>query len=170
MRDPDALISTAALEARLGRGDLRCYDCTTYLEPAEVGAGVPFRVVSGRETFLAGHVPGADFLELQDELSAAATPVLFMMPPIEQLARAFGRHGLGDGSRVVLYSAGSMMWATRVWWMLRSVGFDRAAVLDGGFDAWQGEGRARGVSAGHLHAPAAARPLRRQDDGPGLDR
>jgi len=135
MRDPDALISTAALEARLGRGDLRCYDCTTYLEPAEVGAGVPFRVVSGRETFLAGHVPGADFLELQDELSAAATPVLFMMPPIEQLAGAFGRHGLGDGSRVVLYSVGSMMWATRVWWMLRSVGFDRAAVLDGGFDA-----------------------------------
>jgi thiosulfate/3-mercaptopyruvate sulfurtransferase len=160
MRDPDALISTAALEARLGRGDLRCYDCTTYLEPAEVGAGVPFRVVSGRETFLAGHVPGADFLELQDELSAAATPVLFMMPPIEQLAGAFGRHGLGDGSRVVLYSVGSMMWATRVWWMLRSVGFDRAAVLDGGFDAWQGEGRAieRGEPEGYPPATFTPRP------------
>src|SRR4029079_18745172 len=107
MRDPDALISTAALEARLGRGDLRCYDCTTYLEPAEVGAGVPFRVVSGRGTFLAGHVPGADFLELQGELSAAATPVLFMMPPIEQLAGAFRRHGLGDRRRGGLCSGGS---------------------------------------------------------------
>src|SRR4029079_12828358 len=102
-------------------GDLRCYDCTTYLEPAEVGAGMPFRVVSWRSTFLAGHVPGADFLALADELSAAATPVLFMMPPIEQLAGAFGRHGLGDGSRVVLYSVGSVMWCTQVWRMRGAV-------------------------------------------------
>jgi thiosulfate/3-mercaptopyruvate sulfurtransferase len=41
----------------------------------------------------------------------------------------------------VLYSIGSMMWATRVWWMLRALGFDAAAVLDGGFDRWQAEGR-----------------------------
>ena len=141
MRDPDALISTTSLAAQLGRADLRCYDCTTYLEPAEPGAGVPFRAVSGRETFRAGHVAGASFLDLQDELSARDTRVLFMMPPVEQLAVAFGRHGLGDDSRVVLYSVGSMMWATRVWWMLRSLGFDRASVLDGGFDLWQAEGR-----------------------------
>src|SRR5260370_18135180 len=64
-----------------------------------------------------------------------------MMAPAESLARAFGRHGLGDGARVVLYSIGTMMWATRFWWMLRSLGFDGAAVLDGGFDRWQAEGR-----------------------------
>ena len=159
MRDPDALISTEALEARLGRADLRCYDCTTYLEPAAPDAGVPFRVVSGRERFLTGHVPGADFLELQDELSGGDTRVLFMMPPVEQLARAFGRHGLGDGSRVVLYSVGSMMWATRVWWMLRSIGFE-AAVLDGGFDLWQTEGRPieRGEPKGYPPATFAPRP------------
>jgi thiosulfate/3-mercaptopyruvate sulfurtransferase len=160
MRDPDALISAEVLAAQLGRADLRCYDCTTYLEPADPGAGVPFKVGSGRETFRAGHVPGADFLELQDELSAADTRVLFMMPPREQLARAFGRHGLGDGSRVVLYSVGSMMWATRVWWMLRSIGFDRAAVLDGGFDSWQAEGRPieRGEPKGYPPATFTPRP------------
>jgi thiosulfate/3-mercaptopyruvate sulfurtransferase len=140
-RDPDALISADALAGRLGSPDLRCYDCTTYLEPAELGSGVPYKVVSGRQTFLAGHVPGADFLDLQGELSARHTRLLFMMPPADQLAHAFGRHGLGDRSRVVLYSMGSMMWATRVWWMLRAIGFDGAAVLDGGFDLWQAEGR-----------------------------
>ena len=141
MRDPDALISTDALAARLGRGDLRCYDCTTYLEPAPTGAGVPYKVVSGRQTFLAGHIPGADFLDLQGELSSSGTPLMFMMPSVEQLAGAFGRHGLGHDCHAVLYSIGSMMWATRVWWMLRALGFDRASVLDGGFDVWRAEGR-----------------------------
>jgi thiosulfate/3-mercaptopyruvate sulfurtransferase len=161
LRDPNALISTEALAA-LGGADLRCYDCTTYLEPAAPGDGVPFRVVSGRPAFLAGHVPGADFLELQDELSAGDTRVLFMMPPAEQLTRAFERHGLGDDSQVVLYSVGSMMWATRVWWMLRSLGFDRAAVLDGGFDLWQGEGRPieRGEPKGYPPATFTPRPRR----------
>ena len=60
---------------------------------------------------------------------------------VAQLEAAFGRHGLGNGSRVVLYSIGTMMWATRFWWMLQSLGFDGAAVLDGGFDKWQAEGR-----------------------------
>ncbi len=160
MRNPNALISAEALAALLGSADLRCYDCTTYLEPADPGADVPFRVVSGREAFRAAHIPGADFLELQDELSAGDTRVLFMMPPAVQLARAFGRHGLGDGSRVVLYSIGSMMWATRVWWMLRSIGFDRAAVLDGGFDLWQAEGRPieRGEPKGYPAATFTPRP------------
>ena len=76
-----------------------------------------------------------------------------MMPPAEHLALAFGRHGLGDGARVVLYSIGTMMWATRVWWMVRSLGFDGAAVLDGGFDRWQAEGRA--IESG----PAKGYPL-----------
>ena len=63
-----------------------------------------------------------------------------MMPPVEQLEAAFGRHGIGEGARVVLYSIGTMMWATRFWWMLRALGVD-AQVLDGGFDKWKEEGR-----------------------------
>jgi len=160
LRDPDALISTDDLAARLGRPELRVYDCTTYLEPPDPGSDDPYKTVSGRQTFLAGHIPGADFLDLQGELSATDTRLRFMMPSAEHLARAFGRHGLGDGTRVVLYSLGSMMWATRVWWMLRALGFDAAAVLDGGFDRWQGEGRAveTGEPKGYPAATFSARP------------
>jgi thiosulfate/3-mercaptopyruvate sulfurtransferase len=56
-----------------------------------------------------------------------------------ELEAAFGRHGIGEGTRVVLYSMGTMMWATRFWWMLKALGFDDAAVLDGGFDKWLAE-------------------------------
>jgi thiosulfate/3-mercaptopyruvate sulfurtransferase len=158
MRDPDALISTDDLAARLGRPDLRVYDCTTYLEPPAPGSDDPYTVVSGRQTFVAGHVPGADFLDLQGELSATDTRLKFTMPPAEPLARAFGRHGLGDGSRVVLYSLGTMMWATRVWWMLRALGFDGAAVLDGGFDRWQAEGRPVEAGEAKSYPPATLTP------------
>jgi thiosulfate/3-mercaptopyruvate sulfurtransferase len=158
MRDPDALISTDALAARLGQPGLRVYDCTTYLEPADPGSDDPYKVVSGRTTFVAGHVPGADFLDLQGELSATDTPLKFTMPSAEHLAGAFGRHGVVDGVRVVLYSIGSMMWATRVWWMLRAVGFDGAAVLDGGFDRWQAEGRAIEAGEPRGYPPARFTP------------
>jgi thiosulfate/3-mercaptopyruvate sulfurtransferase len=83
-----------------------------------------------------------------------------MMPAPAQLADAFGRHGLGDGTRVVLYSIGTMMWATRFWWMLRSLGFDNAAVLDGGLDKWRAEGRPlqSGEAGGYLPATFTAKP------------
>jgi thiosulfate/3-mercaptopyruvate sulfurtransferase len=78
-----------------------------------------------------------------------------MMPTVAQLEAAFGRHGIGDGTRVVLYSIGTMMWATRFWWMLKSLGFDGAAVLDGGFDKWQAEGLPVEHGAARGYAPAA---------------
>jgi thiosulfate/3-mercaptopyruvate sulfurtransferase len=158
MRDPDALISTDDLASRLGQPGLRVYDCTTYLEPPDPGSDDPYKVVAGWKTFVAGHIPGAGFLDLQGELSASDTRLKFMMPPAEQLARAFGRSGLGDGARVVLYSIGTMMWATRVWWMLRSLGFDGAAVLDGGFDRWQAEGRAIETGDPKGYPPATFTP------------
>jgi thiosulfate/3-mercaptopyruvate sulfurtransferase len=158
MRDPDALISTDDLAARLAQPGRRVYDCTTYLEPPDPGSDDPYKTVSGRQTFVAGHIPGADFLDLQGELSATDTRLRFMMPSAEHLARAFGRHGLGDGTRVVLYSIGSMMWATRVWWMLRALGFDAAAVLDGGFDRWQAEGRPVETGEPRGYPPATFTP------------
>ena len=162
MRDPQALISTEQLAGVLGQPSLRVYDCTTYLEPTPPDSEDPYIAVPGRKTFEEAHVPGADFLDLQGEFSDQTTRLRFMMPPTAQLEAAFGRHGLGQANRVVLYSIGSMMWATRVWWMLRSLGFDGAAVLDGGFDAWKAEGRptesgpARGYPPAAFHA--APRP------------
>jgi thiosulfate/3-mercaptopyruvate sulfurtransferase len=58
----------------------------------------------------------------------------------------------------VLYSIGTMMWATRVWWMLRSLGFDAAAVLDGGFDKWQAERRAIETGEPKGYPPATFTP------------
>jgi thiosulfate/3-mercaptopyruvate sulfurtransferase len=135
------LITTAQLVSVLGQQDLRIYDCTTYLEPTPPGSDDPYIAVPGLSTFEEAHIPGADFLDLQGEFSDQTTRLRFMMPPTVQLESAFGRHGLDRNKRVVLYSLGSMMWATRFWWMLKSLGFDGAAVLDGGFDKWKAEGR-----------------------------
>jgi thiosulfate/3-mercaptopyruvate sulfurtransferase len=141
MPERDALISTTELADILGQPDLRLFDCTTYLEYQPAGSGIPYIAVPGRHTFEAGHIPGADFLDLQGEFSDQNTELRFMMPKTAQLEAALGRHGVSNASRVVLYSIGTMMWATRFWWMLRSLGFD-ALVLDGGLDKWKAEGRA----------------------------
>ena len=160
MREPQALIGTEELADSLRQPNLRIYDCTTYLEPTPPGSDDPYVAVAGRRTFDDAHVPGADFLDLQGEFSDATTRLRFMMPATAQLEAAFGRHGLGANSRVVLYSIGSMMWATRFWWMLRSLGFDRAAVLDGGFDKWKAEGRPTesGPARGYAPTTFAASP------------
>jgi thiosulfate/3-mercaptopyruvate sulfurtransferase len=147
MRARNGLITTAELAGILHQPDLRLFDCTTYLEPAPEGSGVPYLAVPGRQTFEAGHIPGADFLDLQGEFSDESTELRFMMPEVAQLESAFGRHGIGADSRVVLYSIGTAMWATRFWWMLKSLGFDHASVLDGGLDKWKAEDRATEIGS-----------------------
>ena len=141
MREPNALISTEALERDLGNSNLRVFDYTTYVEPPPPGSDVPYIAVPSRNSFETAHIPGADFLDLQGEFFDSSTRLRFMMPPVAQLEAAFGRHGIGSEARVVLYSIGTMMWATRFWWMLQAFGFDGAAVLGGAFDKWQSEGR-----------------------------
>ena len=140
-REPQALIETGALEASLGMRGLRIVDCTTWLKPAEPGDDAPYRVVPGRAEYDAEHIPGAVFLDIQGTISDPDTRLRFMAPTAERFADAMGGLGIGDEARVVLYSAGSIMWATRVWWMLRAFGFERAAVLDGGWEKWKAEGR-----------------------------
>jgi thiosulfate/3-mercaptopyruvate sulfurtransferase len=160
MPEHDEVISTAELAAILDQPDLRLFDCTTYLEPALEGSNQPYLAVPGRHTFEARHIPGADFLDLQGEFSDPDTALRFMMPGTALLERAFGRHGVSNASRVVLYSIGTPMWATRFWWMLRSLGFDNVAVLDGGLDKWKLEGRPleSGAAKGYPPASFTAKP------------
>lgn len=159
MSQRNALITTEQLAAILGDPNLRLYDCTTYNEPVPPGSDVPYRAVPGDKTFEAGHIPGADFLDLQGEFSDTSSQQFFMMPGVTQLEAAFGRHGLDAGKTVVLYSIGTMMWSTRFWWMLRSLGVD-AQVLDGGFDKWKDEGRpvATGAPRGYEATTFKATP------------
>lgn len=161
-RDPDAIMTCQDLAACLSDPDIRIFDCTTYLEAGEVGKA-PYRIVSGRADYEQGHIPGAAFLDLQGDFSARGGRFGFTMPPAETLAAAFGRHGIGDGTRVVLYSRTALPWATRFWWMLRALGFDNAAVLDGGYAQWLAEGRA--VETGANAYPAGTLTLRER---PGL--
>ena len=158
---PEAIVSTDDLAACLGYAALRVYDCTVTLHPPESGSDAPYRVESGRADYDAGHIPGSGFLDVADQLSDPDAATRFMMPSPGRFAAAVGAQGLGDGTRVVLYSRGTSMWATRVWWMLRAVGFD-AAVLDGGFEKWQGEGRPLSTEA-PSYAPATFTPKARRE-------
>ncbi len=137
---PDALASTDWLEANLAEPTLRIFDCTIYLAYVADGDR-PYEVVSGRADYDAAHIPGSGFLDLQGELSDNTAPTNFMMPAAADLTAALGRRGIGAETRVVLYSRKTMQWSTRVWWMLRAVGFDNAAILDGGWEKWAAEGR-----------------------------
>src|ERR1700709_2134826 len=154
MPERGGLMTTAELADIIGRPELRLFDCTTYLEYQPEGSAVPYLVVPGRHTFEAGHIPGADFLDLQGEFSDSDTELRFMMPATAQLEAAFGRHGVGADSRVVLYSIGTAMWATRFWWMLRSLGLADVCVLDGGLDKWKAEGRAVETGPAKGYPPA----------------
>ena len=155
---PDAIVGTSWLADNLRDPSLRVFDCTTYLR-YETGTGRPYRVESGRADYDRGHIPGSAFLDLQGELSDASSPFNFTMPPADDLAARFAARGIGAGTRVVLYARKSMQWATRVWWMLRAIGFDDAAVLDGGFDKWSAEGRpTETAETRYPAATLAARP------------
>jgi len=87
-----------------------------------------------------------------------------MVPPADQFSTVMAGLEVGEGSRVVLYDSAMNIWAARVWWMLRAFGFDQAAVLDGGWQAWIAEGRRTSTEPELEHAPAAFLPRSR----PGL--
>ena len=155
---PEAIVSTEWLAANLGDPNLRIFDCTTYLL-YETGTGRPYRIESGREDHDAGHIPGAGFLDVQGELSNRAGRFNFTMPAPDDLAARLAVRGIGDGTRVVLYSRKTPQWATRVWWMMRAIGFDDVAILDGGIDTWVAEGRPLSTDeASHPPATLKARP------------
>lgn len=155
---PEAIVSTEWLAQHLHDPSLRVFDCTTYLI-YETGTGRPYRVESGRADYDKGHIPNSGFLDLQGELSDRSSPLNFTMPSAEDLAGRFATRGIGEGTRVVLYARKNPQWATRVWWMLRAIGFDDAAVLDGGFDKWAAEDRPlETTETRYLPARLAAKP------------
>lgn len=144
-----SLISTQDLAQRLAgdRGTLRIFDATVHLRPAKPG---PYTVESGRTDYEAAHIPSAAFADLSTDLSDSTSPLRFTLPSTTRLEAALSALGLSDGDDCVLYSSTSPMWATRLWWMLRSLGFD-AMVLDGGLVKWRAEGRP--VVTGVEHYP-----------------
>lgn len=125
------LLSPAELRALLGDSELRLVDASYELaDPA-----------AGKSAWRAGHIPGAVHLDLAEDLSGpAGQGGRHPLPATAAMARTFGRAGIGPGSRVVVYDQGVMMYASRVWWMLRYLGFTDVQVLDGGLEAWRAAG------------------------------
>ena len=155
---PQHLVETEWMAQHLEDPGVRLLECTVYLQPAPDMPG-GFRVESGRAKWAESHIPGAGFVDLQEELSDRTSKLRFMMPPAAQFAEAMGRAGVGDGVRVILYDRAVNMWAARIWWMLRAFGFDNAAVLNGGFKKWTVEGRPVSTDSGTRPAKTfTARP------------
>jgi thiosulfate/3-mercaptopyruvate sulfurtransferase len=148
--NPNILVSTDWLSEHLDDENLRIFDCSVLLALGEDGA---YSIESGRATYDETHIPGAGFLDIADDLSDPDNALRFMLPSEEQFAKVLGAAGVGPDSRVVIYSTNMTAWATRLWWMLRTFGFDNAAVLDGGWKKWQAEGRPTSTEAPN-HAPA----------------
>lgn len=119
--------------ARLSSPAWRIFDCRFKL-------GEP---MFGREAYASGHIPGAFFLDLEDDLSGPVTGRngRHPLPTAELLAQKLGGLGVGEQTQVVAYDDVGGMFAARLWWLLRWLGHDRVAVLDGGLQAWTSSGQ-----------------------------
>ncbi|MGN7978897.1 sulfurtransferase [Microbacterium sp. 22195] len=123
------LISAAELKDRLG--EVRVLDARWQLGRDD-----------GREQYLAGHIPGAVFIDVEHELSRHGEPSegRHPLPDDAALAAAARRWGISDGVPVVVYDDHRMLSASRAWWALRRAGLADVRVLDGGWPAWQAAG------------------------------
>ena len=120
------LASCAWLAEHLDAPSVRVVDSQWYLlEPG-----------GGRRRYDEGHIPGAAFMDLDDDLSASVGPGRHPLPAWEDFGAMLGRHGIGNRHHVVVYDQGPGSIAARLWWMLRSVGHHRVSVLDGGYARW----------------------------------
>lgn len=110
---------------------------------------------AGEQVFAAGHLPGAHYLHLDRDLSAAKTGRngRHPLPEAQGFARKMASLGLSQGRQVVAYDAQGGMVAARLWWMLRWLGHAQVAVLDGGLPAWTAQG---GALSSTVTAPQAA--------------
>ncbi len=124
------LADTRWLTEHLDHGALRLVDCRWYLTDPE----------KGRAEYDAGHIPGAAYLSIDTDLSAGRGPGRHPLPTPEEIAHRLGTRGIGDRNYVVAYDDAGGGIAARLWWMLRSIGHQRVAVLDGGIQAWVASG------------------------------
>jgi thiosulfate/3-mercaptopyruvate sulfurtransferase len=129
------LISTAELDEHLDDPDWVIMDCRFNLqEPAY-----------GRQAYAAVHIASALFADLNEDLSSPVLPGKtgrHPLPSVEFAAQKFSAWGIDSGVQVVAYDdQGGALAAARLWWLLRWLGHERAAVLDGGWQHWQQESR-----------------------------
>lgn len=127
------LIDAESLAAHLADPDWIVIDCRFDLVDPD----------QGERQYLDAHIPGARYAHLDRELSGAKTGTngRHPLPTADEMRERFGRLGIAPGRQVVVYDADTGMFAARLWWMLRYMGHDAVAVLDGGMARWTAEGR-----------------------------
>jgi thiosulfate/3-mercaptopyruvate sulfurtransferase len=140
------LISTDALTSHLDDASWRIADCRYNLKDEDWG----------RAQYLAGHIAGAAFVNLAHDLAGSRTGTngRHPLPSPATMAATFGRLGIDAGTQVVAYDQDAGPYASRLWWMLRYMGHDAVAVLDGGWARWIREGRP--TRSGEEQRPPAA--------------
>jgi thiosulfate/3-mercaptopyruvate sulfurtransferase len=126
------LVSASDLSAHLGDPNWAIFDCRFDL--ANPSAGMA--------SYLKGHIDGAHFADLDRHLAGAKTGHngRHPLPERDQLASFFREHGVGLDTFVVAYDAREGMYAARLWWLMRWLGHQNVAVLDGGLAGWQEAG------------------------------
>jgi thiosulfate/3-mercaptopyruvate sulfurtransferase len=126
------LVSVEQLATHLNDTDWVVCDCRHDLANYELG----------RRAYQHTHIPGARFLHLDEDLSGPKTGTngRHPLPHPRSFALRLGALGIDSTKQVVAYDASGGYYAARLWWMLRWVGHTRAAVLDGGWDAWKASG------------------------------
>ncbi len=130
---PVPLVSTEWLAAHADEPHVKIVDATMFLPNAGRDA---------RAEYEAAHIPGALFADL-GWLSDASAPFPHTLPNAELFAERIGALGIGSEDAVIVYdTSGQNFSAPRLWWMLRTFGHERVAVLDGGLKKWSTEGRA----------------------------
>ena len=128
---PDSLVSTVWLQQQLGHEDLVIFDASWHM-PA-----------SGRNGFSEWqlkHIPGARFFDFDGRICAPNSDLPHMMPAADLFTHELRQLGLNQDSVVVVYDALGMFSGPRAWWMLRTMGCDQVAMLDGGLVAWEEAG------------------------------
>ena len=127
----ESLVSTEWLAEHLGEPDLVVVDSSWHM---------PASGRSGRGEYLAAHIPGARFLDI-DEVADKSNPAPHMLPTAGEFGAAMERLGIGRDDRIVVYDNSPTRNAARGWFMLRHFGAPQVAILDGGFQKWLAEGR-----------------------------
>jgi thiosulfate/3-mercaptopyruvate sulfurtransferase len=140
------LLDCTVLAEHLDDPDWRVFDCRHQL--SDVGYG--------ERVYAEGHLPGAFFLHLDRDLSGPMTGVngRHPLPDVPVLAGKLGAVGVSRQTQVVVYDDAGGMVAGRLWWLLRWLGHERVAVLDGGINQWVKEGR---LLTAELPKPVQAR-------------
>lgn len=145
------LVSTQWLADHLGAADLLVVDASAAAFTQPNGSN---GYLSGHEQYLLeGHIGGAVFADLVDEFSDPSGPYPFTRPDAARFTAAASALGVGTATTVVVYDTAVGQWASRVWWLFRTFGYDRVAVLDGGLAKWRAEGRS--LELGHVEPTPA---------------